>query len=199
MRLLEFGQTDSDTDPQETAHIAARANGLPGAHPAPPARPARQAAGTAIPGTRVFPVKSGTVHMPAQRGPIDLENLQQRVALLEKRIKMRVQTNQASTPNLELEQLKQRLLKLERNINSELWAAKQREYTLLEMLARPPLSARIGRRIAHFRKHNLPAIGRWFIEASREWLQDRQPDWWPRFTRAWQESLDSARDSFNVR
>lgn len=195
MRLLEFSHADSDQDPQETAHISARIGGRTGAHPAG-MLPARQVAGAAIPEARVFPVKAGRVHMPAKRGPIDLENLQQRVEILEKRIRMRTETNQAGTPDFNLEQLKQRLQILERNVNSELWAAKQREYTLLEMLARPPLSARIGKGITRFRSHNLPAIGRCLLNASREWWHDSQPEWWPGFAKAWQESLDNARDTF---
>ncbi|MGB5441457.1 MAG: hypothetical protein WBN57_02340 [Gammaproteobacteria bacterium] len=194
MRLLEFSHTDGDADQQETAHIAARIkdrSGIP--TPQPRVHSARQAASPATADARVFPVKGSRIQLPAQRGPIDLENLQQRVAILEKRIRMRMETAQASSPDLE--ELKQRLLKLERNINSELWAAKQREYTLLEMLARPSPGARIAAGIARFRSHHLPAIGRALAEAAREWWQDSHPDWWPGFARAWRESLDNARNS----
>jgi hypothetical protein len=119
--------------------------------------------------------------------------LQQRVELLEKRIRIRAEKNQAAIPGSELEELKQRLLKLERNINNELWAARQREYTMLEMLAKPPLSKRVGQHLTRFRTHNLPAIGRWLKAAACEWLQDRLPHWWPTIAQAWQESLDKAR------
>jgi len=195
MRLLEFSQAEGDQDPQETAHISARIRSRPVAQPAR-VLPARQVAGAATPAARVFPVKAGRVHMPAKRGPIDLENLQQRVELLEKRIRARTEINPADTPDFNLEQLRKRLQILERNLNSELWAAKQREYTLLEMLARPTLSARIGKGIARFRSHQLPAIGRSLLGASREWWHDTKPDWWPGLAKAWQASLDDARETF---
>jgi hypothetical protein len=123
--------------------------------------------------------------------------LQQRVELLEKRIRIRAEKNPAVIPGSELEELKQRLLKLERNITSELWAARQREYTMLEMLARPPLDKRISqyitRTFTRIRTHHLPASGRWLKAASYEWLEDRLPHWWPMIAQAWRESLDKAR------
>jgi len=176
MRLLEFNQANSSSDPQQAAHIAVQIKDLPGKSEA-----------------RVFSIKGNTVRTPVQRGPVDLEKLLLRVTTLEKRIKERAARNSVTITTNELEQLKQRLLKLERNIDSELWAARQREHTMLEMLAKPPLATRIWRRTAHFKTHNLPAIGRWLKEAAIEWLQDRQPDWWPAFARACKESLDKAR------
>ncbi len=192
MRLLELSQADLGTDPHQGAHLAVQIKELPGKS-AIQLDPARKPINPGISEARVLPIKGNTVHTPVQRGPGDLEMLQQRVATLEKRIKERAARNHATITSKELEQLKQRLQKLERNINSELWAARQREHTMLEMLAKPPLAARIGHRMTRFRTHNLPAIGRWLKEASIEWLQDRQPEWWPVFARAWKESLDRAR------
>ena len=192
MRLLEFNQADSGAGPEQTAHIAAQTKGLPGT-PAARLHPARKPAQRGKSAARIFSIKGKNVRTPAQNGPIDLEKLQQRVELLEKRIRIRAEKNPATIPASELEELKQRLLRLERNINSELWAARQREYTMLEMLAKPPLSTRICQHITRIRTHHLPASGRWLKAASCEWLQDRLPHWWPTFARAWQESLDKAR------
>ncbi len=192
MRLLEFSQADISTDPHQSAQIAVQIKDLPG-KPAIRIHPAQKPVNPGRSEARVFPIKDNPVRTPVTRGPIDLEMLQQRVATLEKRIKERAAKSPAPIATHELEQLKLRLQKLERNINSELWAARQREHTMLEMLAKPPLAARFGRRMTRFRTHNLPAIGHWLKEASIEWLQDRQPDWWPAFARAWKESLDRAR------
>ena len=193
MRLLEFDLVEGSTDPQQSVHLSPQIKDMSAttASQVPPPQPAARTANAAA---RVFPIKASNLAAPSQRGPIDLENLQQRIAALEKRIKLRVEKNQASISTPELEQLRQRLVTLERNINNELWAAKQREYTLLEMLTRPSLSARIGQGLTRIKSHHLPAIGRCLKDASREWWEDRQPQWWPRFAQAWQESIDKARD-----
>lgn len=192
MRLLEFDQADSGADVPLTAHIATQKKDLPGT-PTVPVHPARKPAGAVKSAARVFPIKGEAIRKPAQRGPIDLEALQQRVVALEKRVRERATNRRSAIASQELEALKQRLLVLERNINGELWLAKQREYTMLEILARPPLATRINHGITRIMTYNLPAIGRWFKEAAVEWLQDRQPVWWPTFAAAWQESLDKAR------
>ena len=192
MRLLEFSQVDIGTDPQQAAHIAVQVKDLSG-KPAARTHPARKPVNRGSSETRVFPIKGNNAGTSVQRGPTDLEKLQQRVATLEKRIRERAAKNSATITTNELEQLKLRLQKLERNINSELWAARQREHTMLEMLAKPPLHVRIGCRMTRIKTHNLPAIGRWLKEASIEWFQDRQPGWWPTFAQAWKESLDKAR------
>ena len=190
MRLLEFDQADS-TDIAQTAHISTQIKDLPGT----PAvlHPTSQPVSTVEPAARAFPVNDKSLRTPAQRGPIDLEALQQRVVALEKRVKERAANKRSAIANQELEELKQRLLKLERNINGELWLAKQREYTMLEILARPPLATRINHGVTRIMTHNLPAIGRWFKEAAIERFDDNKPDWWPTLAAAWKESLDKAR------
>ena len=180
MRLLEFDQADSGTDVLQTAHITRQIKDLPGT-PAVRVPPVKKPVSAVKSAPRAFPIKSETLHKPAQRGPIDLEALQQRVVALEKRVRERAEKQRSAIASQELEELKQRLLKLERNINGELWLAKQREYTMLEILARPPLA------------HNLPAIVRWFKEAAIEWFDDSKPGWWPTLAAAWKESLDKAR------
>jgi hypothetical protein len=192
MRLLEFDQDDSSADIQQTAHITSQVKDLPGT-PAVRVPPVKKPVSAAKSTPRVFPIKSETLRKPAQRGPIDLEALQQRVVALEKRVKERAENKRSAIASQELEELKQRLLKLERNISGELWLAKQREYTMLEILARPPLAKRINHGVTRILTHNLPAIGRWFKEAAIERFDDNKPDWWPTLAAAWKESLDKAR------
>jgi len=192
MRLLEFDQADSTADIQQTAHITTQIKDQPGT-PAVRVHPAIQPVSTIEPAARVFPVTGKPIRTPAQRGPIDLEALQQRVVALEKRVRERAANKRSAITSQELEELKQRLLKLERSIDGELWLAKQREYTMLEILARPPLATRINHGVTHILTHNLPAIGRWFKEAAIEWFDDSKPRWWPTLAAAWKESLDKAR------
>jgi hypothetical protein len=192
MRLLEFDQADSGTDVLQTSHITRQIKDLPGT-PAVRVPPVKKPVSAVKSAPRAFPIKSETLRKPAQRGPIDLEALQQRVVALEKRVRERAEKQRSAIASQELEELKQRLLKLERNINGELWLAKQREYTMLEILARPPLARRINHGVTHIMTHNLPAIGRWFKEAAIEWFDDSKPGWWPTLAAAWKESLDKAR------
>ncbi|NOR41209.1 MAG: hypothetical protein GQ537_08365, partial [Gammaproteobacteria bacterium] len=146
MRLLEFDPADNPADIAQSAHIAKQINELP-ATPVVQVHPASQPVSPVTPAAKVFPVTDKNLRTPAQRGPIDLEALQQRVVALEKRVKERAANNHSALANQDLDELKQRLLKLERNINGELWLAKQREYTMLEILARPPLAKRINHSI----------------------------------------------------
>ena len=192
MRLLEFDPADDAADIAQSAHIATQINKLP-ATPIVQVHPASQPVSPVTPAAKVFPVTDKKLRTPAQRGPIDLEALQQRVVALEKRVKERAVNNRSALANQDLDELKQRLLKLERNINGELWLAKQREYTMLEILARPPLARRINHGVTRIMTHNVPAIGRWFKESAIEWFDDSKPGWWPTLAAAWKESLDKAR------
>jgi len=192
MRLLEFDPAEDGADVARSAHISPEINELP-ATPVAQVHPASQPVSPVTPVAKVFPVSDKYLRTPQQRGPIDLEALQQRVVALEKRVKERAANNRSALANEDLEELKQRLLKLERNINGELWLAKQREYTMLEILARPPLAKRINHGLTRIMTHNLPAIGRWFKEAAIERFEDNKPDWWPTLAAAWKESYDKAR------
>lgn len=190
MRLLEFNLDEGGANPQRTP--ATQKASKPAIRRAPAAQqPARAAAPQQR--ARVFPVKTSTTRKPARRSPIDLEQLQQRIVALELRIQERVERRGAQVSTRELELLKQRIQLLERNVNSELWAAKQREYTMLQLLSRPTLQARIQQQLRHIRNHNLPAIGNWLKAEGQQWWQHSQPHWWSRFARAWQESLEQAR------
>ena len=86
MRLLEFDQADSSADVAQAAHIATKVKDRPGT-PAVRVHPERKPVSAVKSEARVFPVQGETLRKPAQRGPIDLEALQQRVVALEKRVK----------------------------------------------------------------------------------------------------------------
>lgn len=190
MRLLEFNRDEGGANPQ---HLPT-ANKL--SKPATRAATAPQkksALASAHPRARVFPVKTNTTRKPVRHSPIDLEQLQQRIVALELHMRERAERRGEQIPASELEQLKQRMKLLERSLNTELWAARQREYTMLQLLSRPSLKARLRKQLMHIRKHQLPAIGNWLKTEGREWWQHSQPNWWPKFARAWQESLEQAR------
>ena len=188
MRLLEFENEKDGANPNAIIMPRPADKPSPAKTPTPPSPLGAPAADKAFPGT-----DEHTLHKPVRRKPIDLEQLQQRVEVLERRIRERARKQGTQVPTQELEQLKQRLKQLERSVHTELWSAKQREHTLLEMLARPPLKLLILEKARKFRNHTLPATRRMLREAYHEWWRLYQPAWWPAFARAWQESLDKAR------
>ncbi|NOR40633.1 MAG: hypothetical protein GQ537_05445 [Gammaproteobacteria bacterium] len=142
---------------------------------------------------KIIPLAARPTTQTARRKPIDLEHLQQRLEILEQRMRERAQKHGKQTSNQDLEKLKQRLKLLERSINNELWAAKQREYTMLEMLARPTLKMAVLQKMTAFRSKTLPAAGCWLKTASGQWWSDNQPGWWHKVASAWQQSLEQAR------
>ena len=93
----------------------------------------------------------------------------------------------------DLELLKQRVGRLQQSIHAELWASKQREHTMLQILSKPSFKTALLQHIEHIRTKLLPAAGRWIVAAGRQWWQDSHPQWWPALAKAWQESLDKAR------
>jgi hypothetical protein len=203
MRLLEFNRNEGGANP-----IPAKPHSLPKtakpslkqaetlATPSPASstkakrspkrtKPAKKA--------RVFPLKSVAPPPQTRRKPIDLEQLQQRVGVLEQRIKARAEALDDEVAAKDLENLKQRMKLLERNINSELWAAKQREYAMLQVMAKPTLLTAIKRGCTKFTSNTMPATVMSLAASYRQWWLHSQPGWWPRLAAAWQESLDNAR------
>ncbi len=190
MRLLEL---DTDSGLESQAAVLGKK------HARKPVRkpPRQQARTTAIPSQNhntVYPLHgNAAVQQPVRRKPIDLEQLQQRIEVLEKRMRQRERNSNAGINAKDIEQLKQRMQLLERSMHNELWSARQREHTLLEMLARPPLTTSLRMKGRKLLKQDLPATGRKLQHAGNEWWQHHQPEWWPQFMDAWQESLDRAR------
>jgi hypothetical protein len=193
MRLLEFNRDDGGANPQQAVRRQPRRK-APAApleqprkpvHAAPELFASRQA--------KVFPVKTSTTRKPVRRGPIDLEQLQHRIAVLERRMQARAEQPGQHPAVKELELLKQRMKLLERNLESELWAARQREQSMLEILSRRPFKAAVKQELFKTWRVRLPAIGRWLQAVGKEWWDDNQPRWWPQFAQAWQDSLEKAR------
>ena len=195
MRLLEFEIADSRTHPQ-----AATMTQKPAEKPIKKTNlRAKSAAPAPVSGedTRAASGKHA-IQQPVRRPPIDIEQLQQRIEVLEHRMRVRAHAQGNQLPVKDLEALKQRMKLLERSVHTELWAAKQREHTLLEMLARPPLKQLILDRVKRLHTHTLPATRQWCRRVGRDWWQSNQPLWWPDFSRAWLESLDKARGNYHI-
>jgi hypothetical protein len=183
MRLLEFNRDTGGANPQT---LAAKK---------PPSkiisRPVKLTPRAARP-ARVLPLKAAGTAATARK-PIDLEQLQQRIEALEHRIQSRAQEGSEHPASHELELLKQRVGRLQQSVHAELWAARQREHTMLEILSRPSFKTALLQRIERIRTKQLPAAICWAVASSRQWWQDNYPQWWPAFASAWQESLDKAR------
>lgn len=182
MRLLEFPRDASAANPLHTSPEPVQPINSPEQVKSEASQPRRHAH---------LPIEGNTLRKPARRSPIDLEHLQQRIEAVEKRLLLRARRQ--NVPEKDVEALRQRLKKLESNVGRELWAARQREQALLELLARPTPGQLVMQRLRRVRTHGLPASRRWLADAGREWWQDHQPGWWTGFARAWQESLDRAR------
>ena len=202
MRLLEFNRDEGGANP-----IPAKPRSLPKTakaslkQPETAAAPSPTRAATAKRSpkrtkpamqAKVFPLNSVTTPQ-ARRKPIDLEQLQHRVGVLEKRIKARTEALGDEVAAKDLEKLKQRMQLLERNINSELWAAKQREYAMLQIMAKPTLKMALRQGYTKFRANTMPALVKSLGESYRHWWTHSQPGWWQGLAAAWQESLDKAR------
>jgi len=179
MRLLEFNLDAGGANPQSKTTDPSPPKNVP--RPVKLAKPAR-----------VFPLNAGESPVKARR-PIDLEQLQQRIEVLERRILARTEEGHAHPASQDLDLLKQRVARLQQSVHAELWAARQREYTMLQILSKPSFMAATKLRVERFRKQQIPAAGRWLAASSRQWWQDCQPHWWAAFSRAWKDSLNKAR------
>ena len=196
MRLLEFNKDEDGANPRRTT---------PRSQPTPPPARApqsqsplrantRKAAGvTRLPPGKAYPIEGNTLRKPVQRSPIDLEQLQQRIELVEKCLQEQSGNVDNRTLLKELGHLQQRIKRLELNLDTELWVSRQREHTMLELLNKPPFKVVAKARLIRFRDADIPVILGWLQRAAQNWWLDSQPGWWPRFAQAWQESLEKAR------
>ena len=183
MRLLEFNLDASGANPQSKTTDQSPVQKLP--------RPVKldKLSGNT---DKIFPLNSGETIAKARK-PIDLEQLQQRVKVLERRILARAGEDSAHPTSQDLDLLKQRVMRLQQSVHAELWAARQREHTMLQMLSKPSLLVATKLRFEHFGKQQLPAAGRCLAVASQQWWQNSQPGWWPALWQTWQYSLSKAR------
>lgn len=187
MRLLEFDKDTSGANPRrpgqgvEKHKIAARIpeNLLASAETAPSA--------SVLPPPRRMPLKQ------AARKPVDLEQLQERMGFIERRLQQQARQTGNFATTRELEKLRLRMQVLERGLEHELGAARQREHRMLAALDRASLKTRLHQRLMRLWLYDLPVTAGWLERAARSWWHDSQPEWWPRFTRAWREALDQAR------
>ncbi len=194
MRLLEFNKDEGGANPRRPDSSAPpKKASRAGVAPLPTPHPRTASRKPVSPARRGFPINGNTLPKPASLPPVDLEHLQERIAILEKRLEAVSGRVDKQASVRELQKLQQRMRSLETSLDNELWLARQREHTMLEMLAKPSLKVRIRQRFAHFLKSDIPAIGRFLQRAMHSWWQDYQPGWWPGLASNWKESLDKAR------
>jgi hypothetical protein len=192
MRLLEFNKDEGGANPRrpggkpETRKTAS-------VSPLPAPRQRTATPKSMSPAKRGFPINGNTLPKPVTTPPIDIEQLQERIAVLEKRLtEVSARSGKQATVR-ELIKLQQRMRSLESNLDNEIWQARQREHTMLEILTKNSLKERIRTRFTRFVKKDIHAIRRFLKGAFNSWWDDSQPGWWPGLARNWKESLDKAR------
>ncbi len=189
MRLLEFNRDAGGANPRRTAVIAAAKRSAVSRQASPPAAKADKTGGL----SRRFPLQGNAAVKPARHSPVDLETLQSRIHSLEQRVQQQTGRIERRARLADLEKLQGRMQQVEQSLHRELWAARQREHTMLEMLSKPPLKTRVRQQIRHLSQSGIPAAKRWARQAANTWWQDSQPGWWAKFAAAWQEALAQAR------
>ena len=187
MRLLDLKEADDGLHAvQHTLHRE------PQVHPVIREQAIRQPLpGQAAANARVLPINSRPV-IPSRR-PVELVRLQHRIDELEKRIQQRIARQADAARREDLEKLGIRMKALERRVDNELWAARQREHYLLELLARPSLAVRVKLGAQQLWKTAPPLIWAGCKSCGAALWEDAQPLWWPRFAAAWQQAWDKAR------
>jgi septal ring factor EnvC (AmiA/AmiB activator) len=196
MRLLEFNRDDGGANPGRTNSRARKRRPTTGVTQTTPSKslpPAIPSAQSPKIRSEAYPIQGTALRKLVRRPPIDLEQLQQRIGFLEKRLQDPSNKAQAPVTARDLDKLRQRVNRLESSLDQEMEAARAREERMLNALDRPPLKALVKARAILFWRHDLPRIGAWLLRAGHAWWQENQPEWWPRFANAWKESLEKAR------
>ena len=196
MRLLEFNRDEGGANPQHSRAPRAK-------RPAVAARPHRQPVneprsthsppGEPNAGNGSYPMQGNAVRKLVQRPPIDLEQLQQRIGFLERRLQDQSHQSERLATRKDLDLLRERMNQLEHSLEQELANAHTREDRLLEALDRPPLKILLKLRAVRFWSEDLPRIAAWLLKTARNVWQEIQPEWWPALAHAWKESLEKAR------
>jgi hypothetical protein len=196
MRLLEFSKDGGGANPQQSRALRARRET---AAPLTQAKPTRQATSARLPPrasklrNEADPGQGSTVRKLVQRGPIDLEQLQQRIGFLERRLQDQPTKAEQLATRKDLDQLRERMTRMEHALEQELATGHMREDRLLQALDRPPLKIWVKTRATQFWQEDLPRIAAWLLKAARRGWEEIQPEWWPQLVRAWKESLEKAR------
>ena len=195
MRLLEFTKDEGGANPQRSK---ARSRKHEPTAPITHASPSDQS----IPSTTVpdpnsrseaHPIQGTAIRKLVRRVPIDLEQLQQRIGFLERRLQDQPSKTEKLTTVRDLNMLRERMNRLENSLEQELVAARSRESRLLKALDKPPLKILLRTRAIRFWREDLPVIGAWLTRIAHRWWQEVQPEWWPQLASAWKESLEKAR------
>ena len=139
------------------------------------------------------PIQGAAVRKLVRRGPIDLEQLQQRIGFLERRLQDQSNKTEQLATRKDLDQLRARMNHLEHALEHELATGHMREERLLQALDRPPFKILVKMRAIRFWQEDLPRVAAWLLEAARNRWQEFQPEWWPQLVNAWKESLEKAR------
>jgi hypothetical protein len=196
MRLLEFSRDAGGANPQRAR--APRARREPDA-PTDQAKPAdkpstaRLSQGASKMRSDSYSIQGSAVRKLLQRGPIDLEQLQQRIGFLERRLQEQSGKTEPLATRKDLDQLRERMNRMEHSLTQELASARTREDRLLQALDRPPLKILLKTRAIQFWQHDVPRIAAWLLKVARSGWQEFQPEWWPQLASAWKQSLEKAR------
>jgi len=196
MRLLEFSRDAGGANPQRARAPRAKRNPDPPSDQAKPAakpNPAHIAQGASKMSSESYSIRGSAVRKLLQRGPIDLEQLQQRIGFLERRLQEQSGKTEQLATRKDLDQLRERMNRLEHSFTQELASARTREDRLLQALDRPPLKILLKRRTIQFWQHDLPRISAWLLKMARSCWLEFQPEWWPQLASAWKQSLEKAR------
>ena len=196
MRLLEFSKDRGGANPQQSTTRRAKPQPPVPLTPTKPAtrpHPARTPPGDSKIRDESYPTQGSSVRKLVRRGPIDLEQLQQRIGFVERRLQEQsIKTEQLAT-RMDVEQLRERMNRIEHTLGQEVTNAHAREDRLLQALDRPPLKILLKTRALQFWREDLPRIAAWLLKTARRGWQEFQPEWWPQLASAWKEALEKAR------
>jgi hypothetical protein len=196
MRLLEFSKDRGGANPQQSRARRAKSQSHAPLTPTKPAArpdPARTPPDDSKIREETYPMRGSAVRKLVRRGPIDLEQLQQRIGFVERRLQEEsVKTEQLAT-RTDVEQLRERMNRIEHTLEQELTTAHTREERLLQALDRPPLKILVKTRAIQFWQEDLHRIAAWLLKTARRGWQEFQPEWWPQLASAWKEALEKAR------
>ena len=196
MRLLDFNKDVGGANPQHSRSRPPKRKPLAQVSQSKPVRlPTPPRGATSNPKTRneAYSIQGTTIRKLVHRAPIDLEQLQQRLAFLERHLQDQSNKAEQLATLKDIDQLRQRMNRMENTLAQELATARTRENRLLEALDRPPLKILLRMRAIQFWRQDLPLIGAWLLKVARSGWQEYQPEWWPQLARAWKESLEKAR------
>jgi hypothetical protein len=196
MRLLEFNKDEGGANPQHSRSRSAKREPVaPGTQAKPTGRskPSRIPASDPKVSNEAYTIKGTAIRKLVQRAPIDLEQLQQRIGFVERRLQDQSNKTEKLPTLRDIDQLRERMNRMENTLEQELATARTREDRLLETLERPPIKTLLRTRAIQFWREDLLLIVAWVLKMARSGWQEFQPEWWPQFARAWKESLEKAR------